>query len=276
MIRFAARRDWRCSRWRTQHRRLWTRYVKALAATGALTEGPPRVTDVLTADGVTTKGAGARRSVRLLQTTDIAPTKRFNEPTPKNAGPRVLRLLPPVNSIPATGFPLPIWKIAMSTQAQGSRRPHVLLSAIVMAVSVVALAPSISIAAEPMKHEAGTAMPMNAPAMDNMMEGDHAKMHEQMVTDHAKMHESMAMKGEMPMHGMSHTGDVDHDFAANMRMHHQMGVQMAQAQIKDGRDPEMMRVAKDIVAAQQAEIKELDRWLEAHKVAMQSATPKAK
>ena len=145
-----------------------------------------------------------------------------------------------------------------------------------MATSMVALAPAISIAAEPMKHEAGAAMPMSDPKMHSMMEADHAKMHEQMATEHGKMHESMAMKGEMPMHGMSHTGDVDHDFAANMRMHHEMGVRMAQAQIKDGRDPEMMRVAKDIVSAQQAEIKELDRWLEAHKVAMQSATPKAK
>jgi len=166
----------------------------------------------------------------------------------------------------------------MNMQTQSSHRLRVVLSAlgVAMATSMVALAPAISIAAEPMKHEAGAAMPMSDPKMHSMMEADHAKMHEQMATEHGKMHESMAMKGEMPMHGMSHTGDVDHDFAANMRMHHEMGVRMAQAQIKDGRDPEMMRVAKDIVAAQQAEIKELDRWLEAHKVAMQSATPKAK
>ena len=32
----------------------------------------------------------------------------------------------------------------------------------------------------------------------------------------------------------------------------------------------------DIVSAQQAEIKELDRWLEAHKMAMPMAMPKAK
>lgn len=137
-----------------------------------------------------------------------------------------------------------------------------------MATSMVALAPSISSAAEPMKHEAGTAMPMNDPKMHSMMEADHAKMHEQMATEHGKMHESMPMKDKMPMHQMSHTGDIDHDFAANMRMHHQMAVHMAQAQIKDGRDPEMKRVAQEIVSAQQAEIKVLDRWLESHQAAV--------
>ena len=173
----------------------------------------------------------------------------------------------------------------MSKQAHVSKRLHLLLPAlaIAMTTSLVALAPSISFAAEPMKHEAGTAMPMNDQKMHNMMTADHDKvhaakhdqMHEEMAAKHAKMHESMAMKGEMPMHGMSHTGNVDHDFAANMRMHHKMGVRMAQAQIKDGKDPEMMRVAKDIVSAQEAEIKALDSWLEAHKMAMPMAAPKA-
>lgn len=162
----------------------------------------------------------------------------------------------------------------MNMQTQSSHRVRVVLSAlgVAMAMSMVALAPSISIAAEPMKHEAGAAMPMNDPKMHSMMEADHAKMHEQMAAEHGKMHESMAMKGEMPMHGMAHTGDVDHDFAANMRMHHEMALHMAQAQIKDGRDPEMMRVAKAIIPAQQAEITVLDRWLDAHK----PAAPKTK
>lgn len=145
-----------------------------------------------------------------------------------------------------------------------------MLSALGVAMATSMVAPSISIAAEPMKHEAGAAMPMKDPKMHSMMETDHAKMHDQMATEHAKMHESM--KGKMPMHGMSHTGNVDHDFATNMRMHHEMAVLMAQAQIKNGKDPEMTRIAKAIIPAQQAEITVLGRWLDAHKL----AAPKAK
>ena len=36
------------------------------------------------------------------------------------------------------------------------------------------------------------------------------------------------------MGGMSMTGDVDYDFAANMRMHHQNALDMSQAELKNG------------------------------------------
>jgi uncharacterized protein (DUF305 family) len=154
----------------------------------------------------------------------------------------------------------------MCTKNQaGPRRRLALPSlAIATATAILVLAPSIGMAVEPMSNEAGAAMPMNDPTLCSMMESDHARMHERMAIEHGRMHESMPMKGGMAMHGMSRTGDVDHDFAANMRRHHEMGVRMAQAQIKDGRDPEMTSVARDIVTAQQAEIGRLDRWLAAH------------
>lgn len=161
----------------------------------------------------------------------------------------------------------------MSTQTQGTPRLRVALSALAIAsiTSIAAVAPTISIAAEPMQNEPGAAMEMNDLKMQSMMEAHHARLHEQMAIECGRMHPSMPMAGGMQMHGMSRTGDVDHDFAANMRRHHEMAVQMAQAQIKDGRDPEMTRLARDIVAAQQTEIGVLDRWLAAHEL----ATPKA-
>lgn len=67
------------------------------------------------------------------------------------------------------------------------------------------------------------------------------------------------------MGGMSMTGDVDYDFAANMRMHHQMAVEMSQAELKNGKNPEMLRMAKDIIAAQKKEIAVLDQWIKANK-----------
>ena len=67
------------------------------------------------------------------------------------------------------------------------------------------------------------------------------------------------------MKGMSMTGDTDYDFAANMRMHHQMAVDMSQAELKNGKNPQMLLMAKDIIAAQKKEIATFDKWMKAHK-----------
>ena len=84
------------------------------------------------------------------------------------------------------------------------------------------------------------------------------------------------MDGMKDMDGMSMTGDMDYDFAANMRMHHQKAVDMAQAELKNGKDPKMVRMAKDIIAAQKKEIAAFDKWMEAHKKPMTDAMPKSK
>lgn len=73
------------------------------------------------------------------------------------------------------------------------------------------------------------------------------------------------MGGMKHMDGMSMTGDADYDFAANMRKHHQMAVDMSEAQLKKGKDADMLKMAKSIIAVQKKEIAELDRWLAAHK-----------
>lgn len=61
--------------------------------------------------------------------------------------------------------------------------------------------------------------------------------------------------------GMSMTGDVDYDFAVNMRKHHQMALMMSQAQLKKGTDAKLRAMATQIIAAQKKEIAELDRWI---------------
>ena len=75
---------------------------------------------------------------------------------------------------------------------------------------------------------------------------------------------------------MSNTGNADHDFAANMRMHHQMAVDMSQAELKNGKDPKMLAMAGDIIAAQKKEIAQLDEWLVAHKKEMLEKTSNSK
>jgi len=83
--------------------------------------------------------------------------------------------------------------------------------------------------------------------------------------DHSKMNGTKDMGGMKPKDGMLVTGNVDFDFAANMRTHHQMALDMAQAQLKNGKDANMQKMAKKIIAAQTREIAELDQWLAAHK-----------
>jgi uncharacterized protein (DUF305 family) len=71
------------------------------------------------------------------------------------------------------------------------------------------------------------------------------------------MHQKMS---NMPM-----TGDHDHDFAMMMRAHHQAGIDMANAELKNGKDKQMQQMAKKIVSDQTKEIKKLDDWMAKHK-----------
>ena len=64
---------------------------------------------------------------------------------------------------------------------------------------------------------------------------------------------------------MKMTGDVDRDFASMMRMHHQKGIEMAQAEIKNGKDEKMKAMARKIVEDQGKEIKQFDEWLASKK-----------
>ena len=49
-------------------------------------------------------------------------------------------------------------------------------------------------------------------------------------------------------------GDVDHDFATMMIPHHQGAIDMAEAELRYGKDPVMRRLAQEILVDQQSEI----------------------
>ncbi|MEO7380261.1 MAG: DUF305 domain-containing protein [Paracoccaceae bacterium] len=71
-----------------------------------------------------------------------------------------------------------------------------------------------------------------------------------------------SMMGMMKsMDTMKSTGDTDHDFAMMMKMHHQGAIDMAQMELKGGKDATMRSMAKRIIAAQQREIRQFDQWL---------------
>jgi uncharacterized protein (DUF305 family) len=92
----------------------------------------------------------------------------------------------------------------------------------------------------------------------------------QPATGHAGMNHgpagAMDMKAMMKdsndqMASMKMTGDPDIDFAAMMRIHHQGGVEMAKAQLRDGRNPQMRKLAQDIISSQNAEIATFEKFL---------------
>ncbi len=80
------------------------------------------------------------------------------------------------------------------------------------------------------------------------------------------MKQGMDMKSMMTdmqdkMMAMKATGNVDTDFAAMMRIHHQSAVTMAEAELQNGKDPRMRAMAKDIIRAQKKKIAAFDKFL---------------
>jgi uncharacterized protein (DUF305 family) len=71
------------------------------------------------------------------------------------------------------------------------------------------------------------------------------------------------------MHDMSapeYTGDADKDFVAHMIPHHQGAIEMAQTELKYGKDPELKRLARNIIKAQHDEIAFMQKWQAKHGV----------
>ncbi len=70
------------------------------------------------------------------------------------------------------------------------------------------------------------------------------------------------MHGEMASARSS--GDDDIDFVRLMVPHHQAALGMAKTELLYGKDPEMRRLAQEIVADQQSEIELMNLWLKQH------------
>ena len=72
---------------------------------------------------------------------------------------------------------------------------------------------------------------------------------------------SMMKNNDEKMASMKMTGNADVDFAMMMRVHHQGAIDMAQAELRDGKDAQMRKLATNIIAAQKKEIAQLDKFL---------------
>jgi uncharacterized protein (DUF305 family) len=71
-----------------------------------------------------------------------------------------------------------------------------------------------------------------------------------------KMHAAMA--------SVEPSGEGDMDFVRLMLPHHQAAIDMARAQLLHGTDPQLRRLAQEIIADQQSEVDLMQLWIKQH------------
>jgi hypothetical protein len=75
----------------------------------------------------------------------------------------------------------------------------------------------------------------------------------------SRMHESIFL--------LPKTSNADEDFVRLMIPHHQAALDMAKTQLLCGKDPQVRRLAQEIITDQQSEIELMQLWLKSHATA---------
>jgi uncharacterized protein (DUF305 family) len=89
---------------------------------------------------------------------------------------------------------------------------------------------------------------------DNQVSADPAWS--ELIASMDKMHMAMA--------AVAQSANRDVDFVRLMIPHHQGAIDMAKIQLLYGKDPQMRRLAQEIITDQQLEIELMQRWLKQH------------
>lgn len=86
--------------------------------------------------------------------------------------------------------------------------------------------------------------------------GDQSPSSRAFANANATMHRDMAI---------SYSGEADADFVRGMIPHHQGAIDMAKVELQYGKDPEIRKMAEDIIKAQEAEIETMKAFLKTHR-----------
>ncbi|MGL4404208.1 MAG: CopM family metallochaperone [Notoacmeibacter sp.] len=105
-------------------------------------------------------------------------------------------------------------------------------------------------------------MATNPAKVDGMV--DHAAMGHGTPDSESTAAYRIAMDQMMKGMMVPYTGNADLDFAAGMIPHHQGAIDMAKVVLKFGTDPELRKLAEEIVGAQETEIAFMQNWLKAN------------
>ncbi|HCU1017499.1 TPA: DUF305 domain-containing protein [Klebsiella pneumoniae] len=96
---------------------------------------------------------------------------------------------------------------------------------------------------------------------------EHSEMKMSDMDSSASSQEYMAGMKNMHEKMMATVNESNPDkaFAKGMIAHHEGAIAMAETELKYGKDPEMRKLAQDIIKAQKGEIEQMNKWLDNHK-----------